>query len=356
MADDAVNSTSSAARLIVRQITLTAAILLLALWIARPFLSPLAWAVVLAIAEWPLFQRAAKRWPDRPHLMAVAFTAATALFVLIPVSIVATSLASESQQALAWLQRAQQTGVRAPHWLPQIPLIGGRLVQWWQAHVGGAVAAREFLASLNAAWLLGWARTIATEMAKESGLFLVTLIALVSLLGRGAQFAVQMHRLARRMFGAFGEDFLAQLTEAVRRTVIGTLLVSAIEGSLIGIGYVIGGVPQPLLFAVVTIVLALVPFGAWVAFGLAGLILMAGDHVLSGLLLLAFGATVMTIGDNVVQPLVIGGATRLPFVLALVGAFGGLAAMGLVGLFIGPAIMAALLLIAREWMTRGAAA
>jgi predicted PurR-regulated permease PerM len=137
---------------------------------------------------------------------------------------------------------------------------------------------------------------------------------------------------------------------AVRGTVTGTVLVSFGEGAVIGAGYVVAGVPQPLLFTRFTMLLALVPFGAWLVFGLASLILIGTAKVLAGALLFAFGVAIMTVGDNVVQPAVIGNAVQLPFLLALIGAFGGLAEMGLVGLFIGPVIMAALLLVWREWI------
>ena len=339
----------SSSTLQTRHIWLTVVILSLALWIARPFIAAIAWAVVLAIAEWPLFLPATKLYPQRRGLLALVFTIATALFVVFPLSLVATSLVAESQGAIDWLQRAEQTGVPAPTWLSGIPLVGERLADWWQTHVGSAVEAQQFLGSANTGSVFLWARAIASEVAKQSGLFLVTLIALVSLLARGDQIANQAHIMSGRMFGTFGENFLMRMTEAVRRTVAGTLVVSVIEGSIIGVGYAVAGVPQPLLFAVATIVLALVPFGAWLAFGLAGLILIVQSHVLAGGLLIAFGVTVMTVGDNVVQPALIGGAVELPFLLALVGAFGGLAEMGLVGLFIGPVIMVALLLMWRDW-------
>ena len=141
------------------------------------------------------------------------------------------------------------------------------------------------------------------------------------------------------------------MIEAVRATVNGTILVSFIEGALIGLGYAVAGVPQALLFATFTIVLALIPFGAWLAFGLASLILIGSGSVLAGSLLFAFGVLVMTVGDNVIQPSVIGNAVELPFLLAMIGVFGGLTAMGLVGLFIGPVIMAGLLLVWRHWTT-----
>lgn len=332
-----------------RQIWLTLAILVLALWIAVPFLTPIAWAAVLAIAEWPLYRYILRRFPGHGRWAAAACTLATALLVVFPLSLVATSLVTESSGAIAWVQQVQQHGLPQPAWLGGVPVIGDRLAGWWQTHAATPEAARDLLGSAPAGSLLGWARTIAGEIAKESGLFLVTLAALLSLLLSGEHISAQSRIVSEKMFGAFGVDFLERMTEAVRRTVVGTVLVSVIEGAVIGIGYIVAGVPQPLLFVVATIVLALVPFGAWVVFGLAGLILMAQGHVLAGGLLMGFGAAVMTVGDNVIQPVVIGGAVELPFLLAFVGAFGGLAAMGLVGLFIGPVIMVALLLIWREW-------
>ncbi len=331
------------------QIALTISIVILAIWLALPFASALAWAGVLAIAEWPIAEKLRKHFPDRRILISLFLTLATALFVVLPLSLVAASLASESQGAIEWLQRAQNIGLPVPDWLSHVPLVGARLADGWRDSIGSAEAAQQLLGSINAGSALGWARTIGGEAAKETGLFLITLLALGSFLIRGEEIATQTARVSSRLFGNFGADFLLGLTEAVRRTVAGTLLVSVLEGSLIGAGYFIGGVPQPVLFTVVTTVLALVPFGAWLVFGLAGLILIGQDHLVAGIAVVVYGATIMTLGDNLVQPAVIGGAMKLPFLLALVGTFGGLAAMGLVGLFIGPVVMVALLLIWQEW-------
>jgi predicted PurR-regulated permease PerM len=332
-----------------RQLWLTLGILLLAAWITLPFAVPLAWAGVLAIAEWPLFARANARFPHRTGWLAAGFTLATALFVVGPLTLIATALLAETQVALAWLQSAQSHGAPVPAWLPNFPLVGARLAEWWSRHLTTPAGAAAVLASGDAGSVLGWTRTLATQAVKQSGLFLVTLIALVSLLARGRELDEESRKLARSAFGRPGEAFLQRLGIAVRRTVIGTLVVSIGEGTLIGIGYVVAGVPQALMFAVATVVLALVPFGAWAAFGLAGLIMVAQGHAVAGVALIVFGIVVMTVGDNVVQPAVIGGAVELPFLLAFIGAFGGLAAMGLVGLFIGPVIMVALLLAWRDW-------
>ena len=168
--------------------------------------------------------------------------------------------------------------------------------------------------------ILVWARSIGGEAARELGLFVIRLIALVSLLARRARIGKRCHLRAGQLFGTLGEDFLDGMVAAVRGTVIGTAIVSFGEGAIIGVGYVVSGVPQPLLFTAFTMPLALVPFGAWAAFGLASLIVIGSGHALAGGLLFAFGVTVMTVGDNVVQPAVIGGAVELPFLLALIAA------------------------------------
>ena len=336
-----------------RQLYLTLFIIALACWMAWEFLTPLAWAAVIAIAEWPLYRRVLKRFPQRRGLVAAGFALVTALFVIGPLSLAAVTLAQESQAAMEWLQHAQQTGIAMPTWLPSVPLIGTRASAYWQQHVGNPQAANALLGTLSAGSVLTWTRSIAGEAARESALFLITLLALSTLLARGNDIADQSHEVATRMFGNFGADFLTRMLGAVRATVNGTILVSVLEGAIIGVGYAIAGVPQPLLFATFTIVLALIPFGAWAAFGLASLILVGNGHILAGGLLFGFAATVMTIGDNVVQPTVIGSAVELPFLLAMIGAFGGLTQLGLVGLFVGPVIMAALLLVWRQWMQTG---
>jgi predicted PurR-regulated permease PerM len=333
-----------------RQLWLTAIVIALAIWVAMEFLVPVAWAAVIGIAEWPLYRRAIARFPNRPMMLAVTFAAATALFVIGPLSLAAVTLAQESQAAIQWVQSVQQTGVAAPAWLPSLPLVGGRAATYWQQHIGNPQAANALLGTLSADSILGWTRSIGGEVARESALFLITLLALVALLARGRDIGVQAQEVASRMFGRFGGELLERLTGAVRATVNGTVLVSILEGGILGVAYAVAGVPQPLLFATFTIMLALVPFGAWAAFGIASLILLGTSHVLAGALLFGFGAVIMTVGDNVVQPTVIGSAVELPFLLAMIGAFGGLTQFGLVGLFIGPVIMVALLLVWRQWM------
>ncbi len=143
------------------------------------------------------------------------------------------------------------------------------------------------------------------------------------------------------------------MVEATRGTVNGTILVAVGEGLLIGVGFLVAGVPTPVMFTIITIAFAMLPFGAWLAFTAAALVLVSGEgsgFAAAGVFL--WGAIVMLAGDHFVWPTLVGGSARLPFLLAFVGIFGGIAAFGLFGLFLGPVIMAALLTVWREWIFR----
>lgn len=332
-----------------RQRWLTFLVIALAVYIARSFLVPIAWAAVLAVAMWPLYARAVARAPNRRGLIATGFALATALLVMIPIAIVAASAVQESQGATQWVAQVQQTGIAAPAWLGGLPLVGPRALAFWQSHIGSPQAASGMLSGINAGAVFGYTRSIGAQIANGLVLFLITLVILVAMLARGHHLAAEFNRVSYRSLGEFGRRFAARLADAVRGTVVGTVLVAVGEGSLIGVGYWIAGVPRPLLFTVLTIFVATLPFGAWFAFGLATLILVIQGHLLAAALLFGFSIAVMFIGDNVVQPAIIGSSVELPFVLALLGTFGGLETFGLVGLFIGPAIMSALLLAWQQW-------
>ncbi len=332
-----------------RQRWLMVVIIVLALYVARSFLTAVAWAAVLAVSMWPLYARAIRAAPRRSGWIAAGFVLATAVLVMIPIAIVATAAMDESQGAITWVQGVQRTGIAPPPWLGSLPLVGGRARAFWQSHVGTPQAAAALFAGINVGSLLGHVRAIGAQAAQGFVLFLITLATLFAMLVRGRQLATETATVASRGLGAFGERFVAELGTAVRGTVTGTVLVAVGEGVLIGIGYWLAGVPQPLLFTVLTIFVALLPSGAWFAFAVATIVLLVEGHVLPAALLFGWSIAVMVIGDNVIQPAIIGSSVRLPFLFALIGTFGGLETFGLVGLFIGPVIMASLLLAWQQW-------
>ncbi|MFL6861796.1 MAG: AI-2E family transporter [Allosphingosinicella sp.] len=337
-----------------RQLRLLAFLLtLVALWMARSFLLQLVWAGTMAVALWPLYRRGAPPRGEaarRRILLPLAFTLATGLVLMLPLGIVAIEAARDSQAALDWVGAAQKQGVPPPSWLGGLPVLGGRALGWWRANLADPRGAAELLGQVDAAAVAKWTGAVAAQVAARSMFFLVTLLALFLMLRDGERLAGESVATARRFYGDFGERFVVRLGEAVRGAVNGTVFVAIGEGSLIGFAYALLGVPRPVLFAVATIAFAMLPFGAWFAFGVAAIVLLAGGHAVAAGILVAFGAAVMLIGDNFVQPALIGNTVRLPFLWAFVATFGGLESFGLVGLFIGPALMAAMLLVWQEWL------
>ena len=138
--------------------------------------------------------------------------------------------------------------------------------------------------------------------------------------------------------GPRGESIGRHMVAAVRGTVNGLVFVGLGEGVLLGAAYVLAGLPHPASAAVATGVLAVIPFGAPLAFGIAALYLAAAEKVLAAVLVFGFGLLVVFVADHLVRPILIGGAARLPFLWVLLGILGGLENFGFLGLFLGPMV------------------
>jgi predicted PurR-regulated permease PerM len=184
-------------------------------------------------------------------------------------------------------------------------------------------------------------------------LLLFSLLTLFFLLRNGSAIASYFLKTSDRLIGDAGEGLVEKMVDATRGTVNGTVLVAVGEGLLIGVGYFVAGVPNPVMFTILTTAFAMLPFGAWFAFTAAAVVLVSGGGSgVAAAAVFSWGAVVMLAGDHFVWPTLIGDSARLPFLLAFIGIFGGLTAFGLFGLFLGPVIMAALLTVWREWIFR----
>jgi predicted PurR-regulated permease PerM len=140
----------------------------------------------------------------------------------------------------------------------------------------------------------------------------------------------------------------------VRGTIDGLVLVGLGEGAVMAVAYVLLGVPHPILLGIATAIAAMIPFGAAVMFEIAAFALLTQDSVTGAILINVIGFAVVGIADHFVRPVLIGGATRLPFLWVLLGILGGVETLGLLGLFVGPATMAVLVMLWREFVERKA--
>jgi predicted PurR-regulated permease PerM len=119
---------------------------------------------------------------------------------------------------------------------------------------------------------------------------------------------------------------------------------------LAGLGYAVAGAPSPILLTLMTLLIALIPFGTPFAWGGVAIWMLAKGQTVPAIGLILWGVFVVSWIDNIIRPMVISGATKVPFLLIMFGVLGGLGAFGMVGLFIGPVILAVLLAVWREWL------
>jgi predicted PurR-regulated permease PerM len=322
------------------------------LWTIWEFVPAIVWAGVFAIAIWPLFMRARRRWPPGRHniLLPLVFTLAVGLLFVLPLIGAGIEAAHEAHGVMHWVQTARTEGIPVPQALSNLPFGAAQATQWWQQNLSDPQSASALLQSADRRDLMDSTRRVGAEVFHRVVLFAFCLLTLFFLLRDGDSVVEQMRLASRRTFGPSGERVGRQIVASVHGTVDGLVLVGLGEGVLLGAAYAVFGVPHPTLFGAVTAVAAIIPFGAPVAFCLAGLLLFATQGAVVGaIVIIVFGMIVTFVADHFIRPVLIGGATRLPFLWVLFGILGGLKAWGLIGLFVGPAAMAALILLWREW-------
>ncbi len=322
----------------------------LGLFTVHRFLPALAWATILTIATWPLYRRAQRRFPPGRHdiLLPALFTLVIALAFLLPLVLVAIQGAREAHDLTGWLREVERSGVAAPDWLGRLPG-GAALAAWWQENLGQPSGTSALLHRFDRGSLLGYTRTFGSQVVNRTILFGFTLLTLFFLFRDGRAVIDQSLVASHRLFGPRGERVARQMVASVHGTVDGLVLVGLGEGFLLGVVYFFTGVPHPVLLGALTAVAAMIPFGAPLVFGIAALVLLAQGTVTAAVVLVAAGVIVTFVADHFVRPVLIGGTTKLPFLWVLLGILGGVENFGLLGLFLGPAVMAALVLLWREF-------
>lgn len=335
-----------------RRAGMVAALLLFlgGLYTLREFLPALAWTSVFAIALWPLFQQTARRWPRfKRGLLPAAFVLGIVLMFVIPMIVIAVPLATDAGAAGEWIHRVEENGAAPPPFLAKLPY-GQRVSNLWQQRLSQP---GQITALTKGALAGGGARvagTVGRETVHRVVLFGFMLLGLFFLF-RDADGVVRELKIAsRRSFGEAGEHIGYQIINSVHGTVNGLVLVGLGEGVILGCAYLVARVPHPTLFGLITGILAMVPFGAAAGIGIAALTLLAGGSTAAAIAIIAIGVVVTFVADHFIRPVLIGGATHLPFFWVLLGILGGVTAWGLVGLFVGPALMAALHLLWGEWV------
>jgi predicted PurR-regulated permease PerM len=319
------------------------AIVLCALFVTQRFILPLLWAAILCIATWPLYRRTMAALGGRPLLAAALVTLLGAIVFITPLAIGVTQAARQAPALAQLVASANTDGLAAPAWLPHIPLVGSEIATWWQATIGQPHGLAHLMHDSpivhtgNASEVL---KRVGSNLMRRVVDIVFAFVCLFFFYKDGAALQRQTDAIGAHLIGATRWTlFSLKVPVAVRATVNGLVLVGLAEGVLLGIGYQIAGVSSAVLWAAATGVLAIIPFGAPVAFGAVAALLAYQGATVAAIAIAVWGGVVLFVADHFVRPTMIGNATQLPFLAVLLGILGGVETLGLIGLFVGPVIM-----------------
>ncbi len=329
---------------------LLAALLLLGFMVLREFLLTLTWALIIAYVAWPPYRYLRRRLKGNATLSASVMTAVIATALLLIVYWLVAMLQDELKIAYqAVVEGFNQDTYRLPDAIRQIPWLGGTAQEWLERLTGDKPAVMAQLAN----WAQRWSGEFATFLGGVGGYIMrlgVILVTVFFCFRDGDEAVRQLHQGLVRFLGKYQDVYLQAAGNTTRAVVHGLVLAALGQGVLAGLGYYVAGVKAPVLFGAVTALLALLPMGATLVWLPLSIMLMLTDQLWRGVGLLLWGVLAVSTVDNVIRPLVISGAGRIPFLVVLFGVLGGLSAFGAVGLFLGPVILAVLLAVWKAWL------
>ena len=320
-----------------------------ALWLLHGLIAPIVWAGLIALATWPLHDRLRRAAGTRFEISsALLLTGAVIVFLVVPFGYVVLRAWHEGPTLLRLWAASQDAGLPAPAWLGSLPGIGEWAVRQWNETLGEPGALSGYVHSLLGGLDLARGRTLVAFLGHHAMSFFFCVVVLFFLYLDGDVLAAQIEAVVGRHVGPAGRRMRLLVVRSVRGAVNGLVLVGLGVAVLMTVAYAVAGVPHSAALGLATGLLGMVPFGAMLVLALVVLYLFAVGTTTAAIALAIFGAIAIFIADHFVRPVFMAGAARLPLVLALLGIVGGLETFGMLGLFLGPPLLAVVAAVWRE--------
>jgi predicted PurR-regulated permease PerM len=319
-------------------------------WILRPFLSAIVWATIIVIATWPLFLKLQQRLWGRRGLAVTFMTVVLLLVIVVPLMVAIIAIAGKADDITAKVKSlAGLTVPPPPDWVGGIPLAGKKLAEKWQDFAG--LSNEELSAQITPyaqtaiRWFISQAGSVATVLLQ----FLLTVIVSAIMYAGGEKASAGVLSFARRLAGPRGEEVAVLAAKAIRSVALGIVVTALIQTAIGGTGLVISGVPGAPVLIAVTFMLCIAQLGPILVMVPAVIWLYWKGDPLWGTVLLIFTIVAGTI-DNFIRPVLIKKGADLPLIMIFAGVIGGLVAFGVVGLFIGPVMLAVTYTLLKAWV------
>ncbi|MCE3001008.1 MAG: AI-2E family transporter YdiK [Betaproteobacteria bacterium] len=331
-------------------------LILASVWILRPFIAPMIWAAMIVVATWPLMRRVQARLWQRRALAVLVMTLGLLLVFVVPLTLAITTIVGHADEIIAWARGLATLQLPPPpEWLRALPLFGESLAHLWQTLAAEGVRDLALRAEPYVGQIAKWFLSEVGSFGIVFMQFLLTVALAAVLYADGESWAGWLRRFGARLAPQRGEEAVALAGQAIRGVALGVVVTALLQSLLGGIGLALAGIPfatmlTALMFmlciAQVGVVPVLVPAVIWLYW--------SGSDGWGTFLLLwtVFAGTI----DNVIRPFLIKQGADLPLLLIFAGVIGGLFAFGLVGIFVGPVVLAVGYTLIDAWVREKPAA
>jgi predicted PurR-regulated permease PerM len=324
-------------------------LLVASFWVLRPFLLSLIWAMMIVVATWPLMLQVQARLRRRALAVAVMSVAMLVVFIA-PVLLMIQTLAEHGDTLVGWTHTLSTTPIPPPpQWVQNIPLVGDKIAAGWMAIADagkGALAAR----------ITPYATDVAKWLARAAGglgmlgiQLLLTLVISVILYSNGETARNGLIRFGRRLAGESGERVVVLAGASIRAVALGVVVTALAQTVLSGVGLAVAGIPFAGFLTAVILLFCIAQIGPMIVLIPAAIWLFWDNQTGWGIAFLVWSIAVGTM-DNVLRPYLIRKGADLPLLLIFSGVIGGLLAFGIIGLFVGPVVLAVAYTLLVQWM------
>lgn len=333
-------------------ITLLVMLFILCFQVVQFFIVPALWAAILAYVTFPIYSFFHEKVKLSSNFSAAIMTVSISLIIGVPLVIGVFILQQETLSLYSNLIYRVKVGyLDVPDFFKELPVLGQQVKDiLWQINKNPEGALEAFRAWIQSHLYYGKvALDVVLSTLAKLGMALMTLFFFYR---DGTSLIRQIRQALRNIIGNRIDGYIDSVGTTTRAVVYGIGLTALAQALLAGIGYYFSGAPSPILLTIVTFMIALIPFGTPFVWGAVSLWLLSQGHTAEGVGLALWGILVISWVDNLIRPIVISGATKIPFIIIFIGVLGGLTAFGFVGLFIGPVVLAIGLAVWREWISQ----
>jgi len=319
-------------------------------WILRPFLAAIIWSSMIVVSTWPIMLAIQRRLWGKRVLAVVVMTAALLLIFVAPFSAAIGTIVVNADEIAGWIRGLADVKLPPPPtFIEAIPVVGEKITALWREYAVEGFAKLTLVLQPYAGLITRWFVAEVGSFGLVSAQFLLTVVISAILYATGEETAQWMRRFGRRLAGERGDNVVRLAGQAIRGVALGVVVTALVQSLLGGIGLAVAGVPFATVLTALMFMLALAQIGA-VPVLLCGLAWLWWKDATAWFFALLVWTVIVGSLDNVIRPILIKKGADLPLLLIFAGVIGGLFAFGLLGLFVGPVILAVAYTLLDAWV------